>query len=340
MEGRGWFTTVAVGLVLAIGGLALVDSVRGCETTTTTVTPAPATTQAEAPTTTSVDTGPKPQEDAPPDWPQGELDGVLTFVDSEDCRVRTIGLSSGRERPPSRFVTDCRGFWAPKVGSRIAFGDVLLEGFFRIADLGHPRRDFGPYPIGASTAPIWSADGGRIAWCDSPDTGIEREILGQGTILDFCPVAYAPNGELAYAEDSNLVLDGRILLTTEGFSIEWAQLGSNRTALVLTGGRVERYAGSRRTASVSLTERWTGGAPVGSPDTCYVAFPTDIGFRVEPLCIDGPFLEAPVHAVSWSPDGRWLAMAAEGGLAFVRVGRSFSGFTTWPAKAVQLQWRG
>ncbi len=215
-------------------GFALVDSIRGCER--------PHHAPGHADDRGGDDDGARADHDGrerparrrrtpPPTGPTGELDGVLTFVDADDCRVRTIGLSSGRERPPSRFVTDCRGFWAPKVGSRIAFGEVLSEGFFRIADLGHPRRDFGSYPIGASTAPLWSADGQQIAWCESPNTGIERDILGQGRLLDFCPIAYTPDGELAHAEGPNLVLDGRTLLTASG-PIDWAQFGPGGTVLV------------------------------------------------------------------------------------------------------------
>ena len=339
MNGHGLATPAAIGIVLLVGGFALVDSIRGCQTTTTRVAP---TTSTEAvvpePTTTTTDTGPAPQEDAPADWPTGELDGVLTYVAADDCRVRTIGLSSGRPRPPSRFVTDCRGFWAPKVGSRIAFGEVLSEGFFTVADLGHPRGDAGSYPIGAATAPMWSPEGRHIAWCDSPNTGIELEMLGEGRVLDFCPIAYSPGGDLAHVEGSSLVLGSRMLLTAGG-PISWAQLGPGGAALVVSGRTLEHFEGPRRTATLELTDHWTGGPPTGSPDACYVAFPTDIGFRVAPLCVEGGTFESSAQAVSWSPDGRWIAMAMDGQLAFMRVGRAFSVFTAWPAKAVQLQWR-
>ena len=204
--GRGdLLTRAAAGLVLLVGGLAVADSVRGCDTTSTEVRPKPATTQTTAPTTTD---GPAPQPEAPTDWPQGALDGVLTFVGADDCRIRTIGLAGGRERPATRFVTDCRGFWAPKVGSRLAFGELPDGGFFRIADLGHPRRDFGNYPSKPQTQPVWSFDGQRIAWCDSPRSGIEREILGGARILPFCPVAYTPQGNLARVEIRDLGKQG------------------------------------------------------------------------------------------------------------------------------------
>ena len=122
MENRGLLTPAAAGLVLVIAALAIADSVRGCERTKTSAPPAATTTQGTSSTTE--EDGPAPQEDAPANWPVGVLDGVLTFVDADGCRIRTIGLAGGRERPPTRFVTDCRGFWAPAVGTRLAFGEL------------------------------------------------------------------------------------------------------------------------------------------------------------------------------------------------------------------------
>jgi hypothetical protein len=106
------------------------------------------------------------------------------------------------------------------------------------------------------------------------------------------------------------MLGSRTLLTAPG-PIDWAQLGPDGSALVLVDGTVERFVGARRMRTLPLTDRWTGGPPVGSPDTCFLAFPTEIGYRVEPMCVDGAPLETPAAAVAWSPDGQWLAMAME-----------------------------
>ncbi len=274
MNGRGLATPAVIGLVLLVGGLALVDSVRGCQTTTTRVAPTtPTVTEEPEPDTTTTTTDPAPQEDAPADWPTGELDGVLTYVDAEDCRIRTIGLSSGRPRPPSRFVTDCRGFWAPNIGSRVAFGEVLSEGFFRIADLGHPRRDFGSYPIGADTMPMWSPDGQRIAWCDSPNTGVEREILGQGRLLPFCPIAYMPDGGLAQAEGRRLVAGGRTLVEAPGPIVFASIAFDGSIGLVLEGFDVVRYVGGEQVARTGPAEGPPSGPPIFSPDGCILAVP-------------------------------------------------------------------
>ena len=250
-----------------------------------------------------------------------------------------IGLAGGRERPPTRFVTDCRGFWAPTVGSRLAFGELPDGRFFRIADLGHPRRDFGSYPVLPETAPIWSFDGQRIAWCDSPRSGIEREILGGARILPFCPIAYTPEGDLAHAEGRRLVVGRRTLLTSPAQS-GYAQFGLDGSIAVIAAGRIQRYVNGRETASADLPEPFIG-TPAFSPDTCMVAVPTDAGIGVIPLgCGRREVVEFPGHAASWSPSGEWLAVAEPGRITFHRmVGRR--GFSlAWPANTFQLQWRG
>jgi WD40-like Beta Propeller Repeat len=336
-------TRAAAGVVLLVGVLAVADSVRGCDTTTNEARPAPATTQ-ETGSTTTTDDGPTPQEEAPANWPEGVLDGVLTFVDADGCRIRTIGLASGRERPPSRFVTDCLGFWAPTVGSRLAFGELPIGRFFRIADLGHPRRDFGSYPRAISTksfsqtAPVWSFDGQRIAWCDSPRSGIEREILGRARFLPFCPIAYTPEGDLAHVEGSRLVVGSRTLLTAPA-EIGFAQFGLDGSIAVIVAGRIQRYVNGKEAASADVPP--VIGALAFSPDTCMVAAPVDAGILVIPLGCgrrEGEVVEFG-HAASWSPSGEWLAVAEPRRITFHRmVGRT--GFSlVWPADTFQLQWR-
>ncbi len=340
MDSSTWFTPVVVGLVLVVGGLALVDSVRGCETTTTTVAPSPTTTQAAPPTTTA-DEGPTPQAEAPEDWPQGELHGVLTFVDTDDCRIRTIGLAGGRERPPTRFVTDCLGFWPPKVGSRIAFGEVADERFFRIADLGHPRRDFGSYPISAETAPIWSPDGTRLAWCDSPDTGIEREILGEGRILLFCPVAYAPDRRLAHVEGRRLVLGGETLVQAPK-PITGAAIGADGwVALVLEGFDIVRYESGEPVARTGPLQAETSGPPIFSADGCVVAVPLFDHVGLARLCDgDVTYDEVPGTEAAFSPDGSRLAVNGLDGVTFYsNLEGEPAVEAVWPVRAAQVAWR-
>lgn len=339
MDSSRWFTPAVVALVLVVGGLALADSVRGCDTTTTTVAPAPSTTE-EAPPETTTEEGPQPQEEAPADWPQGELHGVLTFVDTDECLIRTIGLAGGRERPVTRFKTDCRGFWAPRVGARVAFGEVLSEGFFRVADLRHPRRDFGSFPIGAHTMPIWSPDGQRIAWCESPNSGVELEILGRGRLLPFCPAAYLPDGDLAHIEGLRLVGGGETLAQAPK-PIQYASVGDGWVGLVLDGFDLVRYEDGEQVARTGPQQGLISGPPMFSPDGCVVAVPLFQHVGLVRLCRgDVTYDEVPGTEASFSPDGSRLAVNGLEGITF------YSGLeaapeveAVWPVRVAQLAWR-
>ncbi len=323
MDSSRWFTPVVVGLVLVVGGLALADSVRGCETATTTIEARPTqpTEPTTAPAATTTETGPTPQEEAPANWPQGELHGVLTFIAADDCRIRTIGLAGGRERPPTRFVTNCLGLWAPKVGSRVAFGELPDGRFFRIADLGHPRRSFGVYPVSAETWPIWSPDGQRLAWCDSPGTGVEREILGQGRVLSFCPVAYTPDGDLAHVEGRRLVVGDRTLVRAPK-PILYASIGAAWVGLVLEGFDVVRYEHGEPIARTGPLRGQISGPPIFSPDGCVVAVPLFSHVGLIRLCAgDVTYDEVPGTEASFSPDGRSLAVNGLEGITFYSSAR-------------------
>jgi hypothetical protein len=335
---RGLLTPLAVGLVLVVAAFALADALRDLGR------PGQPSARTRAQTTTSEtetvppDTGPAPRPEAPEGWPQGELDGVLTFVGAEDCRIRVIGLAGGRERPVTRLVTNCRGFWAPEVGADVAYGVVFREEYFRIADLGDPQRNLGEYPMSPETRPLWSPDGRRLAWCDSPGSGAEREIVAQGRILPFCPLAYTPGGALAHAEGDRLVVGGRTVLTAPG-TITFAQFGVDGSiAVVVDDGTLYRYAPGEPTLTAQISRLEPAGPPVLSPDTCTAALPTDAGIYVYSLSCSptGDRLIAG-HAAAWSPDGAWLAVAGPNGIVFTEIASSRT--LSWPATAVELAWR-
>jgi hypothetical protein len=332
---RDFLTTAAIGLVLVVGGLAIADSVRGCNEKDVEATPA----QTTAPTTT-VANGPAPQPDAPDGWPEGELDGVLTFVDTDSCIVRSIGLSGGRERPLTENQSNCQGLWAPPISARItyAIGIPGRRGFLiQIADLGQGDRDFGNYI--AVEAPVWSHDGQRVAWCDSRRTGAERVVLGDVRALPFCPLAYTPQGNLVHAEGRRLVL-GTEMLARAPEPITWAQFADNGNGsfVVRTGSQLERFAAGEPETLVDLPPELSGAPMSLSPDACRAAVPTATAVRVLPLCGSGVELEIPGHAPAWSPDGEWLATAYSEAIVFHRM--NGSGETVnWPAAAVQLAWR-
>ena len=343
MNPRDFLTTAAVGLVLVVGGLAIADSLRGCNDSDRRV--APTTTQAA---TTVADPVEGRQLDAPEGWPTGVLDGVLTFVDADSCQLRRIGLTPGRERPIQPFQTDCAGLWAPKVGARVAFTPRIPAGrSIRLADLGQSDRDYGVYPLLDGSGAIWSFDAQRAAWCDDLETGIERVILGEARNLSFCPLAYTPEGELAHARGNRLVAGPRTVLTASG-PIAFAQFGTDGSALVRVGRTLERHAGDAPPVSVRLPDFWTGAEPIVSPDTCLSAVLLDHGIFVFSLCgskqrlgeTDGFVAGFPDgYAATWSPDGQWLAIAEEEGIGIVfhrLVGPDQA--LRWPADATQLAW--
>ncbi len=336
MNPRDFLTTAAVGLVLVVGGLAIADSLRGCNDPNPSV--APATTQAATTDTNPADGGPL---DTPEGWPTGVLDGVLTFVDSDSCRLRRIGLTPGRERPIEPFQTDCAGLWAPKVGARVAFMPRIPDaGSIRLADLGQSDRDYGVYPLLDGSDAIWSFDAQRVAWCDDLETGIERVILGEARNLGFCPLAYTPEGELARGRGNRLVVGTQTVLTASG-PIAFAQFGTDGSALVRVERTLERYAGGAPPVSVRLPGSWTGSEPIVSPDTCLAAVLLGNQIFVFSLCGSVQRLEFEFpdgYAATWSPDGQWLAIAEPDAIVFHRLVGGPDQALRWPADATQLAW--
>ncbi len=324
-----------MGLVLVVGGLALVDSVRGCETSGTEATPPPPTAETTPPTTTSTD-GPAPQEEAPEGWPQGDIPGVLSFVDADSCRIRSIGLAGGRERPLTEYQTNCGGFWGPRVSARLAYevDDVARRRFLiQISDTGQGPRDYGHY---TSTTPlVWELDGQRVAWCDRRQ-GVEREVLGKARRLPFCPLAYTPQGNLVHAEGRRLVL-GTTTLARAPAPIVWARFGTNGSFVVLAKRLLRRYENGQPAGFFTLPNDWSGEPPVASPDTCSVAVPAESGIDLIDLCSGRGRTALSGHAAAWSPDGEWLAIADSQMIVFRRA--DHGGETIiWPARAFALAW--
>ncbi len=318
------------------------DSLRGCETTTTRVAPTiPTVTEEPPPTTTTTDTGPAPQEDAPADWPTGELRGVLTYVDADDCRVRTIGLTSGRPRPPTRFVTDCRGFWAPKVGHASPSGRSSA----RASSASRPRASRGrrsgrfrsalrPLPSGAPTADTSPGATPRTPASSS------RCSATAGS-WSFCPIAYTLDERLARAavqRSGRRRDDGRHRPGRRSRGP-----GSGRTTRWCRSRVAPRAVRRRRVHGVDRPARdWTGSAPVVSPDTCLVAVPTTLGFAVV----------SPVRPKRRRADPRVLRRRGlrteSGSRSQARTESCSPGSQAselgerlqWPATAAQLEWRG
>ena len=325
-----------IGAVVVIGGFAAADAIRG--------NPRPERTSAPTipvQTAPSRLPGPQPQPEAPPGWPEGVLDGALTFTDAKTCDIRVIGLAGGRERPVAHFGSDCF-LWAPPVGSRVAYGlgassqDGLHP--FRIADLALPNQELGGYRALFGVV-IWSDDAQRVAWCGRSRIGFDLEIGGPAKRLPRCPVAYTRDGEIAYAVSNQVLVGDRVVFTADG-GITYAKFGSDGSlAVVVDGERLERSKGSSLTTT-KIPPRLQGVTPILRSDNCGALFPLGQSVTLLDLgCTPGlPNRSFAGTTAAWSPDGAWVATSNGAELEFQRVVGSRLDII-WPAPAAQMVWR-
>ncbi len=289
--------------------------------------------------------GPQPQPDAPPGWPIGALEGSLVFTDANDCRIRTIGLAGGRERPLARFEGTCE-LWSAPVGQRLAYslGPSSGDGFvpFRLADLSRPRVDLGGYRALFGVV-LWSQDGQRVAWCGRRRVGFDLEIGGAARRLPSCPADYTTDGRIAYAIGDTLRVEEEVVLRVRG-GITYVHYGTDGSVTLLVDGeRLERWEADTLTSRTPIPASLQGRTPVLSPDNCGAAFPPVNGLGTIELLSLGCLPEVGRRSfvgtdAAWSPDGKWLAVAEQNSIAFARlVGPQAD--IRWPAAAAQLAWR-
>ena len=325
-----------IGAVVVIGGFAAADAIRG--------NPRPERTSAPTipvQTAPSRLPGPQPQPEAPPGWPEGVLDGALTFTDARTCDIRVIGLAGGRERPVAHFGSDCF-LWAPPVGSRVAYGlgassqDGLHP--FRIADLALPNQELGGYRALFGVV-IWSDDAQRVAWCGRSRIGFDLEIGGPARRLPRCPVAYTRDDEVAYAVGNQVLVGDRPVFTADG-GITYAKFGSDGSlAVVVDGEKLERWDGSSL-ATTKIPPGYQGATPILRADNCAALLPIRQAVQLIDLgCKPGlTNLSFAGNTAAWSPDGTWVATSNGVEIEFHRVvGGGLD--ITWPAAAAQMAWR-
>jgi hypothetical protein len=316
--------------VVLLGGFALADALRSRGR------------DAREPTveTTRADRGgPEPQADAPANWPSGRIQGTLVFTDADDCRVRVVGLGGGRERPATELVGFCR-LWAAPIGQRIAYDTGGVRGSpgdsFAVVDLRRAGVELASLQ-NLSGDVLWSPDAQRLAWCDDNGFGYELEVGNERPRRTArCPIAYTPEGRLAFAVGRRLVSEGRVLLV-EDESLTQVHWGEDESLLVtLADGAVQRYDPTGGPDPIVL---FTNRDLVPSPDNCAVLFEESGQIHLVDLGC-GRIHERSFIAfdAAWSADGRWVAVAGQEQIEFHDV-LTGDQRLVWPARARELDWR-
>jgi WD40-like Beta Propeller Repeat len=299
-------------------------------------------------------------------FPPVRAGGRIVFTDPGECRVRAVTAGTGAELRLRRLLGNCE-LAGPRTGSTIAYG-VEAEGdaASTFADVVGRTRGEWVYPV-APAAVVWSDGGRRAAWCAESESGFELEVAARVLRrLDGCPLAYAPGEEPTFARGQNLVVGERTLLRAAS-RVDYASwAGNGSLVLVIHEGRVARWADGVVTRTLVLPPALSGQRPILSPDNCAALFvsggqvrlvdlgcfrdrgafvtisPDNCGARREEQtrdCLRSPTPRAfPGTAAAWSPDGRWIAVADEGTIAFHRVVGRYD-TVRWRAPAAQLVWQ-
>ena len=349
-----------VGAVVVLGGFAVADAFRanGGES------PREAGTTATSERRTSERRGSVPETFAAVRAP-----GSLVFTDADDCRLREVSVATGTEFPLPPIATSCE-LWAPPAGERLAYG--LGGSFgpavpFRFVDLNHVRRDLGAFQALRGII-AWSGDGQRAGWCDHSGKGFDYELGRELRRVRGCPRAYAPDSR-PISNDGSFLRGHRGRVFRSSGHVDLASFGRDGSlALLVDGERFERWQDGRRTASTPLPAPLAGRLPILSPDNCAALFQLGPSIHlVELACFRGRNSFTNVSpdncldrrrvtiarcarfrsprtfvgtAAAWSPDGRWLAVAAdEGTVLFHRVVGRYD-VVRWDASARALAWLG
>ena len=274
--------------------------------------------------------------------------GTLVYTD-RDCRFHALRLPSLDEvRPPADDSVDC-WFELSADGRRVAPARAAWNGSREYAICNGRNVEVRaslveiPRQVYEGCAPGWrpvtpprltlARDGevlGVAPACDA-EPPCETVLVSRDAVLEAARqhpnVPDRPGGiDAVEIEDVAWLSSDRVVLLLR---VEIGGVGSQDLVSVFEGGRVRGsyyfLDDDRDRLEVSRRSR-------------YIAAGTAFAVRA-----DGPRLAIPdafgeVRAVAWSPDERWLALAARGALALVQIGTDTPRVLALPIDAADLAW--
>jgi hypothetical protein len=324
-------TLLVVAAVVGLAAAAGVDALRGASGQ---AGPRAATAESGSRTTVArpVETeaaAEEPLRDAARELRAGGARGVLTYT-GEDCRLRGLSLPELQPHPTEGHSCEIAKAAMLRLGPPVGDPQRVLvarcrTGWIELGELGGPT-----FARGRGCGPAWRPDGvltavrkGEVVSLFPPDvllssgdlTRALRRAGWPGQRFSVREIAWLRGSRLAAivrAEDPEVgdllvVFEGRRLVREPAFAYD---------------GLHDLQASPRgRFASAEIE---TGGLAVVN--------------RLGRPVLAG-FLLGVGHAITWSPDERWAAVAAEDGIDFYRPGQPSRWPVVLPVVARDLVWR-
>ena len=322
-----------VGAVVLIAGFAAIDAVRPHEEN-----------GERAARTRPARTEPGNESDGPVAPRDELLRGRLVYTDAA-CNVTVADLAT-LELSGTGLTGSC-GLWGPPGTSRIAYGVAQVGADsveFEIRDLDRAQRIFGAGTALAASI-LWSPDGSRVAWCETPRIGWEL-VVGRGSPRGIrCPDAYTAEGRPAFIRGREVVGAGRTIMAPGPVSS--VSFGEDGSLALAVGDELLRYGSvedPNPIVRVSAPVRG-GSGPVFTRDNCAAFYRSPqtgqppIVTVVSLACARFvAALRVLGNAAAWSPDGQWIAVSKERSISFYSVDGSTAPVSL-PDTANQLLWQ-
>jgi hypothetical protein len=299
------------------------------------------------------------------------LEGTLWLTAPGSCELRSVDLESGSVYGTG-LSTNCRFWLSPRGDHAVVLRPLSSPRSGRgiyLAGLGDAPRLL--RPLGRAEGDVaWAADGGRLAWCEEDGWTLVQSLEGGPvTRLPGCSPRFAASGAVITRSVDpgrrHLLADGEVLLyeleLTAGLAPAIQELNPVIDILGFDEAPDAVLAVALRWRAAGrdglLLELWRDGGldgvlPLGRAGA---GFGTVVRFSPggRELAVAAPGPGGPLEVVelaslrtvlgvdaqdafAWSPDGRWLAVAAAGGVALYGQARSLR--DTLPLRATTLAW--